>query len=353
MYIMNNVKRGNYFILFVMLYSIIASIVAQAILYSIYGENIPITWLILSAQLFVVGFPSLVYFLTQKDTKIPHGKLSFVEVILIILLTFMISPALSLINVLSQFFVQNKVVDLMSDMFTKPLWFVIILTALTPAILEELLTRAIIINNYMKQTVFATMLISGLFFGFIHMNINQFLYAFVMGMLLCYIVLITESIYASMLMHFVVNASGTLLFRFSIESQKWLAELEGSNTDTNEILKQLSDSTAAIDTSQLIASAIAMLIISIVTLPIAGVIIFALLKGRKKHFSGSFRKTTAEFMGGKSDKAREVESVEIREIDGEIKVIEKGNKNKVLTWTLIASAIIFLAFSILTEFILK
>ncbi len=334
-----------------MLYSVIAAIIAQTVLYYIYGENIPMTWLILSSQLFIVGLPSLVYFLSQKDTKIPLGKLSFLEVILIILLTFAISPTLSLINVLSQFFVQNKVVGLMSDMFAKPLWFVLILTALTPAILEELLTRAIIINNYMKQTVLATILISGLFFGFIHMNINQFVYAFFMGILLCYIVLITESIYASMLMHFVVNASGTLLFRLAILSEQWLAKLDGGTTETNEILGKLSESSANADPNQLIMTAVFMLLVSVITLPIAGLIIGALLKGRNKQFTGSLKMSTVEFLGGKSDKAIEVESVEIVEHEGEIKVIEKGNKNKVLTWTLVASTIIFLAFSLLNEFL--
>lgn len=51
----------------------------------------------------------------------------------------------------------------------------------------------------------------GLIFGIIHMNPNQFVYAFAMGTLFAYVVYITNSIFASMICHFLFNGTSTSL----------------------------------------------------------------------------------------------------------------------------------------------
>lgn len=60
-------------------------------------------------------------------------------------------------------------------------------------------------SHYRHVRVFTASLMSGLFFGIIHMNLNQFLYAFFLGTLFSIILHITGSIVCPMIMHFVVN----------------------------------------------------------------------------------------------------------------------------------------------------
>ena len=48
-------------------------------------------------------------------------------------------------------------------------------------------------------------LMSGLLFGCFHLNINQALYAFVMGIVFAYMVEATGSLWSSVIAHFAVN----------------------------------------------------------------------------------------------------------------------------------------------------
>jgi len=62
---------------------------------------------------------------------------------------------------------------------------------------------------------------NGLFFGIIHLNPQQFSYAFVLGVIFAYMVYYTRSIWAGILPHFIFNASQGLLGRwaFSVETE--------------------------------------------------------------------------------------------------------------------------------------
>ena len=54
---------------------------------------------------------------------------------------------------------------------------------------------------------------SGLYFGLMHLDGQQFLYAFAMGIVFCYMVYKTNSIFSSIISHFTINSSQTLLLR--------------------------------------------------------------------------------------------------------------------------------------------
>ncbi len=367
---MNTVKRGNIFILIFMAYSIVMSFVSQIIMLAIYGEEPPFSAMILISQFLIVGLPALIYFFTQKDTKIPVGKLSIKEIIFIILIAICISPLLSLINVLSQFFVKNNVADLMFGMVDIPLILMLLMTALTPAIVEEMLSRAIIINNYERQTVLKTILMSGFFFGMIHMNINQFLYAFILGTIMCYVVLATESIFASMIIHFIINASGTILLRLQVLVQKIAWEADGEILTSAQALEKIMESETAGGTMELVMVSIAMLMISMVTVPIAYLLIRTIVNGRGKNLKGSFKMISGEFSGrltrhsevvevpvyiSNMDEANTEMQPSTKEVwknkEGELLLPEK--ESKFFTLPIILSTIIFLFIAILNEVLLK
>ena len=54
-----------------------------------------------------------------------------------------------------------------------------------------------------------------LFFGIFHLDAQQFLYAAVLGFIFSLVVRITNSIYASMIMHFIINGTYVTLAKIS------------------------------------------------------------------------------------------------------------------------------------------
>ncbi len=87
----------------------------------------------------------------------------------------------------------------------------LVLTAVLPAICEETLNRGILLNGNSMLGVKKSVLISGLLFGLLHMNIEQFFYATLIGFLLGYICWWCGSIYPCMIVHFMNNALSVFL----------------------------------------------------------------------------------------------------------------------------------------------
>jgi membrane protease YdiL (CAAX protease family) len=85
--------------------------------------------------------------------------------------------------------------------------------AIIPAIFEESVYRGIFYQEYRKINPFGAIFFSALLFGLLHGNLNQFTYAFVMGVIMALIIEATDSILATMIIHFIINGmSVTLLY---------------------------------------------------------------------------------------------------------------------------------------------
>lgn len=87
-------------------------------------------------------------------------------------------------------------------------------TALLPAVCEETLNRGIFLNGHSMFGMRKSVLLSGLMFGLLHMNIEQFFYATLIGFLLGYLCWWCGSIYPGMIVHFMNNAL-SVFFSFS------------------------------------------------------------------------------------------------------------------------------------------
>lgn len=82
----------------------------------------------------------------------------------------------------------------------------IFLVALLPALCEELVFRGVVMNGLKKFKPAVMMILSGLLFAIMHLNIEQSVYQFVLGMVLSGVVMISGSIVSSMILHFFNNA---------------------------------------------------------------------------------------------------------------------------------------------------
>lgn len=81
-----------------------------------------------------------------------------------------------------------------------------ILSTILPAICEEFLHRGIILHAGKKcGNTRYSLLFSSILFGLMHLNINQFFYAAILGGFMGYVNLISDSIYPSIIIHFMNN----------------------------------------------------------------------------------------------------------------------------------------------------
>jgi len=159
----------------------------------------------------VILLPALVSIFWGKE-KIKAGNLGFRRIkistiFLVALYTLLCMPLVTVVNAISMLFVDNTVVALSSDILAVPFPAALAMIAMFGPFSEEFVFRGIIFNGYRKDgNTLGAILLSALVFGFMHMNFNQAGYAFVIGIALAFIMVATDSIWASVIMHFIINA---------------------------------------------------------------------------------------------------------------------------------------------------
>ena len=190
------------------LYSVLASLLLEDIFSSI-ALNV------IGEFLYIV--PSLVFVFRHKSEAkdlLHLKKLHPLSILLLIVIGWLCIPIVAFVNSISMLFTTNVVLKNIDSFMSSSNYLVMLLTtALVPAVVEEFICRGTIFGQYRKAGLKQAALLSGLLFGLLHMNLNQFMYAFVLGIMLCVVVEITGSLYSSMILHFVVNGTtGTLGF---------------------------------------------------------------------------------------------------------------------------------------------
>ena len=86
-----------------------------------------------------------------------------------------------------------------------PLWMVLFLTAITPAVCEELLFRGFVLSGLRRLGQWPAILISSLLFGLLHPSIYQFVPTFLLGVLLGWLVWKSGSVFCGMIVHALSN----------------------------------------------------------------------------------------------------------------------------------------------------
>ena len=86
----------------------------------------------------------------------------------------------------------------------------LILSCILPGICEEFIHRGVMVHAQSKHTNKKyCLIISSILFGLAHLNIQQFLYAGIMGFFIGYIGIVSHSIYPCMIVHFMNNFLST------------------------------------------------------------------------------------------------------------------------------------------------
>lgn len=213
---MKKVLRANIYFLIILLLEIFAPIALLPIYNFIGMSDIRILLFLNHIILFLL--PAMIYIFINKlsiKKTLRLNKLHWQDSLLIILLGFVVQPVMTFFSLISSFFFNNEVGAFVSEITSTPYILLLGLVALLPSITEEVTIRGIVLSGYENQNRYITAVITGLFFGILHLDPQQFLYATILGFLFALVVRITNSIYASMIMHFIINGTSVTLAKIA------------------------------------------------------------------------------------------------------------------------------------------
>jgi membrane protease YdiL (CAAX protease family) len=227
------------------------------------GLSLPVS--IIVSQTALLLFPTIIYFMITKlpirDTLRLYWP-GTLTILIAIMIAVFVQPAMMFLSSLSTLFFDNDIAKVVQLMDALPLLVTVGVVALTPAICEEITMRGILLSGYKNIDIKKAALLNGLFFGMLHLNLQQFLYAFALGVLFAYIVHITNSIIPTMVAHFTINGSQVLLQRLGT----WAAEYQG------QTISQMADPTFK---EKLLLVGFTF-ILALVFIPIVGLLLYAL-----------------------------------------------------------------------------
>ncbi|MCL2574029.1 MAG: CPBP family intramembrane metalloprotease [Defluviitaleaceae bacterium] len=176
----------------------------------------------LGSQVLMLGVPCTIYLIIKRKyirEILPFRRLGWRNVLMVSGLTIAMIPLLGVVNAVSQLVFPNVIAEAMVGVLAEGgLWLSLMIFAIVPPFFEEIAFRGIGFVGFKQVKIGIAAFINGLIFGALHMNMNQFIYAFAGGVIFCYMMYYTKSIWAPILSHFIINAYGAVMTFFLIET---------------------------------------------------------------------------------------------------------------------------------------
>ncbi len=200
-------RRTNQYFLFVFLFFMLGSTVLGLLLTNFLG--LPSDWANIIMQ-FLVFIPMLVIYVKTEKAPVKEcfslKPLNWKNALLCLGIAYCSLPFISMIVVLTSPLQPNLVEQAMGELNDSSFFSLLFVIAVQPAVFEELLFRGAALHGYRSLGAKKALLMSALMFAMLHMNLQQALYAFLLGAIFAFMVQRTGSIFASMLPHFLINA---------------------------------------------------------------------------------------------------------------------------------------------------
>lgn len=180
--------------------------------------NIIQTFFSLFAILIPFGIALIFIKLVLRDTVIlplwkPNSKKAFVASLGVAFLTLVISNVIVSMGTIfgeAVGFEFEAAESPAPSTFSGYLWQ-ILSVAIVPAIVEEFAVRGIMLQSLRKYGDLFAMIVSSVFFGLMHGNCLQAPFAFILGMVISWLVIKTDSLWTGIAIHFMNNFYATSL----------------------------------------------------------------------------------------------------------------------------------------------
>ncbi len=174
-----------------------------------------------------------------KDIPFAVPRLSVL--LLVFLFVVLLQPVVTWINMFSMMFSKNHIAEELLAMEQQNFWKNVFFAAFIPAAAEEFVVRGVLYHGYRKAGVLKAAAVSGLLFGIMHLNINQFCYAAVLGIVFALLVEATGNLLYSMEAHFLINLNSVLLLNIQVPAGRTIGAVQTSGKWRFPLTSCLSD----------------------------------------------------------------------------------------------------------------
>ncbi len=210
---------------------LVSVIFSQAMIYLVAGLGVRDRMVLqILVQLFI-AFPAVAYFSLQR-ISLKEGLLlktiGWKEWLLLLPLAVCIDKIAEFINAFSQLFTVNTIGESMAELILSyPFPFAFFTIAVVPAVCEEALCRGMLFWGYRNCGRWGAILLTAFLFGILHMNPNQFFYAFALGIVFALVNDITKSILPSVFLHMYINGRSVVVLYLSVKGNEEVLQTQG------------------------------------------------------------------------------------------------------------------------------
>ena len=180
-------------------------------------NNGDIALLVTIIPMYVLGMPFLIWLLKKLPAQAPqHHAMSAGQFAVAFLMCYAImfccnllgNIATMVIGLLKGGAVQNTILDVATSSNMAITFVYMVICA---PVFEEYIFRKLIVDSTMRYGQGAAILLSGLMFGLFHGNLNQFVYAFGLGVFLAFLYVRTGSLKVTIVLHMIINFLGGIV----------------------------------------------------------------------------------------------------------------------------------------------
>lgn len=290
----NLAKKANGLFFIVVLLSLLANIFVSWL--KIKGISIHIVANLLVSQMIII-VPGLVFYVFITRENIPfrmYKPIKPLSVLLLLVFTWLLMPLVTAANAFSQLFTKNELMDISGSILSLPFIPMVLIMGIVGPFCEEFVFRGLINNCFVYQTgrYVASGLVSGLFFGLMHMNFNQFCYAFILGLVFALIDEVLESTWPSFICHAIVNTQNVCMLYITDSIMQKMYGLNISETYS----KSFTDAANGFGKMAILVMFVGLLVVSIVTTLLACLLFYGIsaIEGKEDRVKALFAKNTKE-----------------------------------------------------------
>ncbi len=206
------------------------------------ANNYNLNFLCGMLPMYVIAFP-LIFLMFQKipvqmcaeKKKMSFGKL-FVAFLMCYSITYLSNFVGVILTAIIAFFkpsgaVENVMLEITGNLHPAVNFFVVVICA---PIMEELLFRKVLISRTLPYGEGVSIVFSGLVFGLFHGNLNQFVYAFLLGIFFGFIYVKTRDIRYSIALHMSINFMGSFIGAFILEHSGYMDIMVAATNGASE-----------------------------------------------------------------------------------------------------------------------
>lgn len=214
---MKKITRSNIYFIIILLLQVFGSY-GLAYLFAIMGLRDSRVALFISHMCLLI-VPAIIYLVVTKSNikeTLRLNKLTLKNFFLVILIGILVIPLSTCLSAIAMMFFKNEIGSYIYSISSTNFIVLTLLIAVMPAITEEINMRGVILKGYDSTNIIKASIITGLMFGMLHINGHQLIGAAAIGFIMAYVVRITNSIFSSVIIHFITNFSSVVTLKSAL-----------------------------------------------------------------------------------------------------------------------------------------